>query len=140
MIAAKVTARILIVDDERSIADTLSMIFRRLGYEAHTAYNGLLGLDAARTLAPDLVLSDVMMPGLDGISMAMEIRNTLPEMPVLLFSGQACTLDLLHEAEEKGFHFELLQKPIHPDEITRKVASMLSILNRGLPELNSFHS
>ena len=49
-------ARILIVDDERAIADTLSTIFRRQGYEAFTAYDGLLGLDAAMNLRPNLVL------------------------------------------------------------------------------------
>jgi DNA-binding response OmpR family regulator len=122
-------ARILIVDDERTIADTLSVIFRRLGYEAFTAYDGLLGLDAARNLKPNLVLSDVVMPGLDGVSMAMEIRSTLPEVLVLLFSGQASTADLLHSAKEKGFDFELLQKPIPPDVIIKKVATMLSKRN-----------
>jgi DNA-binding NtrC family response regulator len=119
-------ARILIVDDERMIADTLSVIFRRVGYETFTAYNGLLGLDAARKVAPNLVLSDVVMPELDGIAMAMEIRTTLPEIRVLLFSGQAGTLDLLHDAEQRGFHFELMQKPVHPDEIIRKVAAELA--------------
>jgi CheY-like chemotaxis protein len=118
-------ARILIVDDEQMIADTLSIIFRGAGYEAFTAYNGLIGLDAARTLEPNLVLSDVVMPGLDGVQMAMEILIALPSVQILLFSGQADTLDLLECAEEKGFHFEILQKPIHPDEILRKVASAL---------------
>jgi DNA-binding response OmpR family regulator len=119
-------ARILIVDDEQMIADTLSVIFRRLGYEAFTAYNGLLGLDAARDLKPNLVLSDVVMPELDGVSMAMQICNALPEVGVLLFSGQAGTTDLLHVAEERGYHFELLQKPVPPNEIIQKVAAMLA--------------
>ncbi len=121
--------KILIVDDERTIADTLAMIFRSVGYEAFTAYNGLLGLEAARELQPKLVLSDVMMPVLDGVSMAMEIRRTLPEITVLLFSGQASTLDLLQQAEQSGMHFEILTKPIPPQEIIRKVASAL--LNSG---------
>jgi DNA-binding response OmpR family regulator len=119
-------ARILIVDDEEMIADTLSLIFRRQGYEAFTAYNGLLGLNAARDLKPNLVLSDVAMPELDGVNMAMQICNALPEVDVLLFSGQAGTMDLLHDAEERGYHFELLQKPVPPDEIVRKVAAMLA--------------
>jgi CheY-like chemotaxis protein len=119
-------ARILIVDDERMIADTLSVIFRHAGYETFTAYNGLLGLDAARSLLPNLVLSDVLMPGLDGVAMAMEIRNSLPDVEVLLFSGQAATMELLREAESKGFHFEIMLKPVHPDEVIRKVASALA--------------
>jgi CheY-like chemotaxis protein len=118
--------RILVVDDERVIADTLSEIFRKIGYEAFTAYNGQHGLEAARKLAPNLVLSDVMMPDLDGVSMAMAIKNARPEVKILLFSGVASTVELLHDAKEKGFHFEILQKPIAPDEIVRKVASTLA--------------
>jgi CheY-like chemotaxis protein len=66
------------------------------------------------------------MPGLDGIEMAIKIRTSHPDVQVLLFSGQASTVDLLHFAEERGFHFEILQKPIHPSEILRKVASTLA--------------
>jgi len=96
-------ARILIVDDERMIADTLSAIFRGAGYETFTAYNGRLGLDAARTLAPELVLSDVAMPEMDGVSMAMQIRKSQPAVRVLLLSGQSGTSDLLRSARENGF-------------------------------------
>jgi CheY-like chemotaxis protein len=118
-------ARILIVDDERMIADTLSAIFRGAGYETFTAYNGRLGLDAARTLAPELVLSDVAMPEMDGVSMAMQIRKSQPAVRVLLLSGQSGTSDLLRSARENGFEFELLEKPMHPEEIMRKVAHEL---------------
>jgi CheY-like chemotaxis protein len=113
------------VDDERVIADTLSLILRGVGYETFTAYDGMLGLEAARRLEPDLVLSDVVMPKLDGVSMAMEIRDALPEIKLMLFSGQAGTSDLLHDAEANGFHFELLQKPMHPDELIRRVKMAL---------------
>ena len=119
------TARILIVDDERMIADTLSAIFRGAGYETYTAYNGRLGLDAARTLSPELVLSDVAMPEMDGVQMAMQIRRSQPGVRVLLLSGQSGTSDLLRSARESGFDFELLEKPMHPEEIMRKVAEEL---------------
>jgi DNA-binding NtrC family response regulator len=119
-------ARILIVDDERVIADTLSVIFREAGYETFTAYNGVLGLNAARELLPNLVLTDVVMPELDGVSMAMEICSQLPQVRVLLFSGQAGTSDLLKSAKSKGFDFEMLQKPTHPAVIMQKVASALA--------------
>ena len=127
-------ARILIVDDERMIADTLSAILRGAGYETYTAYNGRLGLDAARDLAPELVLSDVVMPELDGVLMAMQIRSTLPKVRVLLFSGQAGTSELLRSAEEKGYRFELLEKPVHPEEIMRKVAEALNEPGNDHPE------
>ena len=116
----------MIVDDERMIADTLSVYFRCAGYEAYAAYNGRLGLDAARTLAPKLVLSDVEMPEMDGVSMAMQIRKSQPEVKVLLFSAQTGAANLLRPAEKEGFHFELMQKPMHPDEIVRRVAQALN--------------
>lgn len=119
-------ARILIVDDERVIADTLSLILRNAGYETYTAYNGRLGLDAASKLSPRLVLSDVVMPEMNGVSMAMQIRSRQPEVKVLLLSGQATTADLLRSSEAAGYQFELLQKPIHPVDILRKVAQALS--------------
>jgi two-component system OmpR family response regulator len=119
-------ARILIVDDEPTIADTLSVIFRVAGYETFTAYNGRLGLNAARKLIPNLVLTDVVMPELDGVTMAIEICSAFPNVRVLLFSGQAETRDLLRNAEGRGFHFELLQKPVHPDEIIQRVALALA--------------
>jgi CheY-like chemotaxis protein len=119
------SARILIVDDERMIADTLSAIFRGAGYETYTAYNGQLGLDAARALSPELVLSDVSMPEMDGVSMAMEIRRSQPEVRVLLHSAQSGSSDLLRSARENGFDFELLEKPMPPAEIMRKVAEEL---------------
>ena len=82
------------MDDEQMIADTLSVIFRRLGYEAFTAYNGLLGLDAARDLKPDLVLSDVVMPELDGVKMAMQICR--------YSAGGGCTV-VLRAGRHDGF-------------------------------------
>jgi DNA-binding response OmpR family regulator len=124
--------KILIVDDERTIADTMAAIFRSVGYEAFTAYDGLLGLEAARQLEPDVILTDVVMPGMDGVSMAIEIRRTLPGIAVLLFSGQASTVDMLRRAEEAGFHFELMAKPAPPREVIQRVAAtLLSFGNPG---------
>ena len=130
------TSRILVVDDERVIADTLSLILRGVGYEAFTAYDGRLGLEAARRLEPDLVLSDVVMPALDGVSMAMEIHDALPKVKLMLISGQAGTADLLHDAEARGIHFELLQKPMHPDELIRRV-KMALLPSKPCHEANS---
>jgi CheY-like chemotaxis protein len=125
--------RILIVDDERTIADTLSVIFRAAGYETYTAYNGVLGLDAARRVTPRLVLSDVVMPELDGVRMAMQIRQSMPETAVLLFSGQAGNADLLEGAEKKGYHFELLEKPMAPADLLRKVGQAISKFEESHP-------
>lgn len=118
--------RILIVDDERLIADTLALIFHRAGFEVKAVYDGLLGLEAARSFEPCLVLSDVVMPGLDGVSMAMTIQTENPDVVILLFSGQAATSELLGAAERRGFHYELLEKPVPPDEIVRRAEQALA--------------
>jgi len=76
------------------------------------------------------VLTDVVMPELDGVSMAIEIRKSFPEIAVLLFSGQASHMDLLRRAEESGLHFDLMTKPTSPREILDRVASAIAEYNR----------
>jgi len=78
-------------------------------------------LAAARIHAPDLLITDVVMPGLSGVDLAIAIRGEYPQCKVLLFSGQAATADLLESARLKGYDFELLSKPIHPTEFLRKI-------------------
>ena len=114
--------RVLVVDDEPPIADTLAAIFRNAGYEAATAYDGISGLSQCEAFRPDLVISDVVMPQMNGIEMAIWIKERYPACKVLLFSGQAATANLLDEARRSGYDFELLAKPVHPAELLAKVA------------------
>jgi CheY-like chemotaxis protein len=114
--------RVLVVDDERCIADTLTTILRKAGYEVAAAYDGLTALSHCEFFCPDLVITDVVMPGMSGIDMAILIRQRYPVCKVLLFSGQAATADLLEEARQSGHDFELLEKPIHPTELLAKLA------------------
>lgn len=120
---------VLVVDDEPIIADSLSMILSRSGYEVMTAYDGRSALALARADPPTLLITDVMMPGMTGIELALSLEETSPGIKVLLFSGQATTMDLLSEARELGRDFTLLSKPIHPTDMLRRVASYL----RDLP-------
>ena len=113
--------RVLIVDDEQVIANTLAAIFRNQGYEAIAAYDGTSGLSQCESFLPDLVITDVVMPGMDGIAMAIEIKKRHPDCQILLFSGQAATASLLEEARRSGYDFELLSKPVHPSDLLEKV-------------------
>ena len=70
---------------------------------------------------PHLLISDVAMPGMTGIELAIHFRKTQPECKVLLFSGQASTADLLEKARAQGYDFDLLAKPIHPADLLAKL-------------------
>ncbi len=108
---------VMVVDDEKVIADTLSAILRSCGYKATAFYDGLSALDACATCAPDMVISDVSMPGLNGVEMAIQIRNSYPSCKILLFSGHASTADVLQSAKQRGYCFEVLTKPVHPRDL-----------------------
>jgi CheY-like chemotaxis protein len=71
-----------------------------------------------------LIISDVVMPGMNGVEMAVLIRERHPACKVLLFSGNAATVDLLQEVRRRGHDFELLAKPIHPKDLLARLASV----------------
>ncbi len=113
--------KVLVVDDEQVIADTLAKILDLNGYEASAVYTGTAAVESARSLQPDLIISDVIMPDMDGIQAAIRIRSFLPECKILLFSGQAATADLLENARAQGHEFEILGKPVHPSDLLAKL-------------------
>ena len=114
---------IFVVDDEQCIADTLAAILNHAGYRASPAYDAQMALSLCETSLPDLVISDVVMPGINGIEMAIQIKQRYPSCQILLFSGLAATADLLEKARCQGYHFELLAKPVHPADLLEKVAA-----------------
>ena len=113
--------KVLVVDDEQVIADTLAKILDINGYDASAVYSGFAAVESARTLQPDLIISDVIMQDMDGIEAAIRIRKFLPSCNILLFSGQAATADLLENARSQGHDFEILAKPVHPAELLAKL-------------------
>lgn len=113
--------RIFVVDDERVIADTLCAILRCSGYEARGFYEAESALNACEDQPPDLVVSDVSMPGMSGTEMAVRLKKRCPGCEVLLFTGQVASRDLLKAASEAGYEFELLTKPVHPKDLLARV-------------------
>lgn len=111
--------RILVVDDEKVIADTIVQILNRNGFIAEAAYGGEEAIEMARLHCPELVLSDVLMPRIDGVEAAIAIRELCPDTRIILFSGQAATVEILSRARERGHTFELLPKPIHPTQLIK---------------------
>jgi DNA-binding response OmpR family regulator len=114
-------SRVFVIDDERVIASTLGTILKLNGYDASSFVNPLEALEAARTGGPDLLISDVVMPELSGVDLAVRLKEQCPTCKVLLFSGQAATTDLLEGAREQGHDFQVLAKPIHPTALLARI-------------------
>jgi CheY-like chemotaxis protein len=129
---------ILIADDEHVIADTLTIILRMSGFATLTAYDGIEALALATEIPPDLLLSDVVMPGMNGTLLAMAVVDMVPDCKVLLFSGQAATADLLAEARAMGRNFTTLTKPIHPTDMLRRIEDCLKFETAAAQHAASF--
>ena len=117
---------VLVVDDERTIADTLVLILNNAGYAASAAYDGEMGLEMALLIPPELLITDVVMPGMNGVELAIAVAEVVPDCRILLFSGQAATNDLLKEAREAGHEFPVLAKPIHPTDLLAQASRMFA--------------
>lgn len=113
--------KVLVVDDERVIAETLAIILNRSGFSATAVYGGVPALDLAKSLEPDILISDVVMPDLNGIDLALRIRELLPSCRIVLFSGQAATAELLGRDRIRSEEFEILPKPIPPEELLSRL-------------------
>jgi CheY-like chemotaxis protein len=120
------TRSVLIVDDEKNIADTVALILRAAGYAAQAAYDGSAALALTRDVPPDLILTDVLMPGMNGIDLAIAAQREWPTCRVLLFSGQAASADMLEDARSRGHDFEILPKPIEPDDLLKKISEVFT--------------
>ena len=117
--------KIIVVDDEALIAETVVEILNQEGFAAISASSGSSAIELAKAVHPAIILSDVIMPGLNGIEMGIKIREIVPTCKVILFSGQAATVDLLERARKQGYRFEILAKPIRPEHLIQVVRSSL---------------
>ena len=113
--------KILVVDDEKRIADTLTEILEMSGFHVATAYDGWDALEAAARFHPDYLLSDVLMPRMNGVDLAIAMRKMYPDAKILLFSGQAGISEILLAGQRQGFEFELVAKPIHPLKLIERL-------------------
>jgi len=119
------TRLVLIADDEVMIADTLAVILGRAGFRTMVAYEGASALRMCQVTPPDLLISDVMMPGLNGVELALAVQQTIPGCKILLFSGQAAMVDLLGVARAAGRNFTILAKPLHPTTLLAWASKVL---------------
>lgn len=112
---------IYVVDDEKIIAETLATILNRAGFIASAFHDPKAALNAAASRAPDLLISDVMMPEMTGVELAIQMRQANPGCQVLLFSGNSFKEDLVETARRDGHDFEILAKPVHPIDLLKRL-------------------
>jgi len=116
--------RVFVVDDEFNIASTLGLILRHHGYEATSFTGPLEALQAIVTHPPDLLISDVAMPQLSGVELALKVRECAPSCKILLFSGESSSAGLVEAARAVGHTFELLSRPLHPVELLNRIQKL----------------
>ncbi len=130
--------KILIIDDEPTIADTLAVIFSSSGYDSRAVYSAEQALEMLEEWRPDLAVIDVVLPGMNGIEFAIFLKASYPACQFLLFSGQPGTSGLLEEARKKGHLFDILAKPLHPTFMLATVSDMLTLC-QDPPNPNLMH-
>ena len=113
--------RVIVADDEETIATTLAIILNQAGFEARAVFSGEQVVQLLDSFEPEMLITDVVMPGMTGIEVAIAVRSKLPDCKILLFSGQSATADLLEQAKTHGHEFEIVAKPIHPSDLLAKL-------------------
>lgn len=107
--------KILLVDDETAILDTLEILFRGEGYEVAVADSGPKALAALEDEQPDIVLTDIRMPGATGLEVLAHARDVDPEIAVILMTAQASLQSAVRAVNEGAYYY--LQKPFANDEL-----------------------
>ena len=116
-------ARILVVDDEASITDLLSMALRYEKFDVLAAHSGREALDAVPAFAPDLVVLDVMMPGIDGFEVARRLRNDTSPIPILFLTARDATEDKVRGLTLGGDDY--MTKPFSVEELVARIRAIL---------------
>ena len=115
--------KVVVVDDERAIADKFCEKLRDLGYEAYSAYDGETALMLCRSQRPGAVVSDLCMPGITGLELAIVVKEQLPGCKVVLLS-HSCSTAIMDQARQSGYDFDLLDKTIEPGELAATIGAL----------------
>lgn len=118
--------RVLIVDDDRLVADTLSLVFRVNGFDSEARYSAADGLHFARSYAPSLLLTDVTMPGESGLDLADAVHREMPGCKLLMLTAyESNSSDVQKHSERTRRPIRMLYKPVHPEDLIREAQELL---------------
>lgn len=115
--------KVLIVDDEPVIARTLALILNQNGFRALAIYRPWAAVQIAEGLQPDVLLTDLYMPEMDGLEVAARVCAAVPQCRVFLLTAQLRAIEKVREFRARGFAAECLHKPIHPLELLQLLRS-----------------
>lgn len=118
--------RILVVDDDKLVADTLSLVFTVNGFDCEARYSASSGMERARSFGPELVVCDVTMPEGNGLQLADKLRDEMPGTQVIMFTafGNNAAKVTAHSALT-GHTLRLLNKPCRPEELLLECHTLL---------------
>lgn len=116
-------SRVLVVDDDPTVADVVLAYLRSSGIDAAHAADGLAALESARRVPPDLVVLDLMLPGLDGLEVCRRLRAERPDLPVVMLTARGEEEDRIAGLEVGADDYVV--KPFSPRELVLRIQSVL---------------
>jgi DNA-binding response OmpR family regulator len=116
-------ARVLLVEDDRDIADPLARALTREGYEVSKAGDGIVALDAVMGAPPDLIILDIGLPGMDGLDVCRHVRQTRPQLPILVLTARDGELDTVAGLDAGADDY--VTKPFRSSVLLARVRAML---------------
>ena len=122
------SAKILVIDDEKNILDLVSAYLQKEGYEFHTATDGPSGLKAARAFKPDLIVLDIMLPGMDGIELLSRLRRESDAYVIMLTAKSEETDKIVGLSVGAD---DYLTKPFSPRELMARIKAALRRMRTG---------
>ncbi len=122
------TARILVVDDDVALAEMISIVLRGEGYSPHQVFDGQEALTQIPDVKPDLILLDVMLPGLDGIEVCTRIRE-FSGVPIIMLTAKGDTTDVVKGLESGADDYVV--KPFNPKELVARIRTRLRPSSEG---------
>jgi CheY-like chemotaxis protein len=119
--------RVLVIDDDKLVADTLSLIFLANGFQSEARYSAAAGLERARSFDPELVLCDVTMPDENGLELAEQMHKERPQTRMLMLTAYSSNASMVEaQSYRTGRPLKLLCKPCRPEDLLRTATEMLA--------------